>query len=82
MDNNEATTEVAEVTLIAYEQPTAGDIAKQALIATGVSLLGTALVYGAAYGAVTVYGKISNAVTNRRARKALAKTTQETDEES
>lgn len=82
MDNNENTTDAAEITLIAYEQPTAGDIAKQALIATGVSLLGTALVYGAAFGAVTVYGKARNAIANRRARKVLAKTTQETDEES
>lgn len=84
MDNNEATTEApAEITLIAYEQPTVGEIAKQALVATGISLLGTALVYGAAFGAVTVYGKARNAIKTRRALKAAKKEAlTETDEES
>lgn len=84
MDTNEATTEApAEITLIAYEQPTVGDIAKQALVATGISLLGTALVYGAALGAATLYGKAQNAIATRRALKEAKKaTTKDDDNES
>lgn len=79
MDTNETTNESAEITLIAYEQPTVGDIAKQALVATGVSLLGTAVVYGAAYGAVTLYSKARRAIETRRELKAAKKAQKDSD---
>lgn len=70
MDNQiETQTEDNAVLVVQYEQPTIGEVAKQTLIATGITLGVTALAYGAVYATAAVAGAVSNGLEKRRLRK-------------
>lgn len=79
MDTTESNS--TDVLYVEYEQPTVGEIAAQALVATAVSLAATALVYGVALGGATLIGKARNSIREHRARKELQKVTDSSNEQ-
>ena len=83
MDNTNTTPDTnTDVNVVVYEQPTLKEQAVAALVVTGVTIVGTAVMYAAGAAALYGVGKLVEANDNRKARKAAKRAAKEAAQES